>query len=120
MGRGKKYSGYKAYNYLTPGIDYKEFKFRDPTPKDWSYLVPLSKAEEERVEEFIAKNIIIDLHEHPVLYTQDQRKSLELNREGRDFLAYETLSRTGLDCVFDNMMDGSANITRLEMDGHRP
>jgi membrane dipeptidase len=111
MGRGKKYSGYKAYNYLTPGIDYKEFKFRDPTPKDWSYLVPLSKAEEERVEEFIAKNIIIDLHEHPVLYTQDQRKSLELNREGRDFLAYETLSRTGLDCVFDNMMDGSANIT---------
>ena len=29
MGRGKKYSGYKAYDYLAPGIDYKEFKFRE-------------------------------------------------------------------------------------------
>ena len=111
MGRGKKYSGYKAYDYLAPGADYKAFKFRDPTPKDWSYLVPLSKAEEERVEEFIEKNIIIDLHEHPVLCTQDPRQSLELNREGRDFLAYEALSRSGLDCVFDNMMDGSATTT---------
>jgi membrane dipeptidase len=111
MGRGKKYSGYKAYDYLTPGIDYKEFKFRDPTPKDWSYLVPLSKAEEERVEGFIEKNVIIDLHEHPVLCTQDPSQSLELNREGRDFLAYEALSRSGLDCVFDNMMDGSATTT---------
>ena len=70
MGRGKKYSGYKAYDYLAPGADYKAFKFRDPTPKDWSYLVPLSKAEEERVEEFIEKNIIIDLHESCALYAR--------------------------------------------------
>ena len=111
MGRGKKYTGYKAYDYLEPGIDYKEFKFREATPKDWAYLVPLSKTEEERVEEIKEKNIIIDLHEHPVRYTAEQRDSLALNREGRDFLAYEALSRTGLDCVFDNMMDGSANTT---------
>ncbi len=111
MGKGKKYSGYKAYDYLKPGVDYKEFKFRDPVVKDWSYLVPLSKAEEERVEEIIEKNIIIDLHEHPVLYTETPSQSLELNREGRDFMAYEALSQTGLDCVFDNMMDGSASVT---------
>ena len=77
MGRGKKYSGYKAYEYLEPGVDYKEFELREATPKDWSYLVPLSKAEEERVEEFIEKNIIIDLHEHPVRYTADSSQVLE-------------------------------------------
>jgi len=111
MGRGKKFTGYKAYDYLTPGIDYKVFKFREATLKDWEYLVPLSKAEEERVEQIFEKNIIIDLHEHPVRYTLDGREVLELNREGRDHLAYEALSRSGLDCVFDNLMDGSVCIT---------
>ncbi|MBD3159646.1 MAG: diguanylate cyclase [Candidatus Lokiarchaeota archaeon] len=111
MGKGKEYSGYKAYDYLEPGIDYKAFKFREATPEEWSYLVPLSKSEEERVEEIIEKNIIIDLHEHPVFYTEDPAESLDLNREGRDFMAYESLSRSGLDCVFDNMMNGSAIIT---------
>lgn len=111
VGKGKKYTGYKAFDYLKPGVDYKEFRFRDPTRKDWSYLVPLSKAEEERVEEILKKTIIIDLHEHPVLYTEDPSQSIELNREGRDFMAYEALSLTGLDCVFDNLMDGSVNVT---------
>ena len=46
MGKGKRYTGYKAYDYLTPGIDYKEFKLREATMKKWEYKVPLSKAEE--------------------------------------------------------------------------
>ncbi|TFG97130.1 diguanylate cyclase [Candidatus Thorarchaeota archaeon] len=111
MGKGKKYTGYKAYDYLTPGIDYRVFKMREATKKEWEYKVPLSKAEEERVEEIFEKNIVIDLHEHPVLYTEDPSLSLELNGQGRDYLAYEALSRSGLDCVFDNLMDGSAVIT---------
>jgi len=111
MGKGKKYTGYKAYDYLTPGIDYKEFKLREATMKKWEYKVPLSKAEEERVEEIFEKNIVIDLHEHPVLYTEDPSQTLEINKEGRDYLAYEALSRSGLDCVFDNLMDGSVVIT---------
>jgi membrane dipeptidase len=111
MGKGKKYTGYKAYDYLTPGIDYKEFKLREATMKKWEYKVPLSKAEEERVEEIFEKNIVIDLHEHPVLYTEDPSQTLDINKEGRDFLAYEALSRSGLDCVFDNLMDGSVVIT---------
>lgn len=111
MGKGKKYTGYKAYDYLTPGIDYKEFKLREATMKKWEYKVPLSKVEEERVEEIFEKNIVIDLHEHPVLYTEDPGQTLEINKEGRDYLAYEALSRSGLDCVFDNLMDGSVVIT---------
>ena len=111
MGKRKKYSGYRPYEYLAPGTDYREFKLREAIKKDWEYKVPLSKAEEERVEEIFEKNIVIDLHEHPVLYPDDPRQTPELNREGRDFLAYEALSRSGLDVVFDNLMDGSVTIT---------
>jgi membrane dipeptidase len=33
-----------------------------------------------------------------------------MRREGRSFLAYKALSLSGLDCVFDNLMDGSVYI----------
>jgi len=109
MGRNKKYSGYKAYQYLEPRRDYVEIKFRDEIVKEWSYLLPLSKTEEDRFEDLMEESIIVDVHEHPVKYPQDIYA--ERRNEGRQFTAYEALSRSGLDCVFDNLMDGSSDIT---------
>ncbi|MHA2368117.1 MAG: dipeptidase [Candidatus Hodarchaeales archaeon] len=109
MGRNKKYDGYKAYQYLTPGVDYRASKLREEIKEDWAYLVPLSKSEEERVEEIIENNIVIDLHEHPVVFPENSREGYM--REGREVCAYEALSHSGLDAVFDNLMNGSAYIT---------
>ena len=111
MGRNKRYSGYKAYQYLEPGVDYREFRLRKAIKEEWAHKVPLSKAEEERVEEIIEKNIVIDLHEHPCLYPEDVSQTHELSREGRQFMAYEALSLAGIDAVFDNLMDGGVAIT---------
>jgi membrane dipeptidase len=111
MGRKKKYQGYTAYQYLTPGVDYKVFKLREAIKNNWAYTVPLSKVEEERVEEILEKNMVIDLHEHPTLMVEDANQSVEMWKEGREFMAYEALSHSPLDAVFDNLMDGSAQIT---------
>ncbi len=111
MGRNKKYSGYKAYQYLEPGVDYREFKLREAIKKEWAYRVPLSKTEEERFEELMSKCIVIDLHEHPCLYPEDISQAWELCREGREFMAYEALASSGIDAIFDNMMDGESIIT---------
>ncbi|MFQ5821023.1 MAG: membrane dipeptidase, partial [Candidatus Heimdallarchaeota archaeon] len=111
MGRNKKYSGYKAYQYLKPGVDYKVFKLREAIKEDWAYTVPLMKSEEDRVEEIIEKNIVIDLHDHPVLMAEDPSEETSMNREGKEFMAYEAMSRSGIDAVFDNLMNGSAIIT---------
>ncbi|MFX1505352.1 MAG: dipeptidase [Promethearchaeota archaeon] len=111
MGSNKKYGGYKAYQYLTPHVDYKVFKFREAIKKEWEYIVPVSQSEEERTQEILEKNIVIDLHEHPTFYTEDRKDSAEYVREGRDFMAYEALSLSRLDAVFDNLMDGSVKIT---------
>jgi len=111
MGRNKKYSGYKAYQYLEPGVDYKEFKLRKAVLEDWSYTVPLSETEEERAEEITEKNILIDLHEHPILFPEDMAETYALSREGREFMAYEALSLSGLDAVFDNLLNGFSTIT---------
>ena len=110
MGGKKKYDGYKAYSYLEPGLDYKEFKLRDPTPSEWSYEVPLSKGEEDRFNQLMEESIVIDLHEHPCSYPDDITESPLLFPHGRQYMAYEALSRSGLDCVFDNLMNGRSYI----------
>jgi len=109
MGSNKKYSGYEAYQYLEPKIDYEEVELADAIRDDWAYTIPLSKTEEERFQDIIEKNIIIDLHEHPVLHRKDMYS--QQRSEGREFLAYESLSKSGIDCVFDNMMNGGCIIT---------
>ena len=111
MGRNKNYTGYRAYQYLEPGIDYKVFKFRDAFNKDWAYAVPLSKMEEERSEDLLEKKIVISLHEHPTYMPDNYREAFAVGDEGREFMAYEALSQSGLDAVFDNLLDGCSNVT---------
>jgi membrane dipeptidase len=110
MGRNKKYEGYKAFQYLEPGIDYKEFKLRNAIITEWWEPVPLSKTETERFDELIEKSIVIDLHAHADIGPEDTQDIRAMDHEGRNFLAYEALAKSGLDCVFDNMMNGSCFI----------
>jgi len=110
MGRNKKYEGYKPYQYLEPGRDYREFKLRRAVIPEWREPVPLSKTEEERFEKIMESNIVIDLHAHPDISPEDPLENRDFDREGRNFLAYEALASSGLDCVFDNMQDGSSFI----------
>lgn len=109
MGGHKKYSGYKAYSYLEPEKDYEVIEYRDPMPREWSHTYPLSKQEETRFEGFMEKNIIVDLHEHPTLSPKDMM--MEYHNQGRERLAYDALAKSGIDAMFDNMMDGGCAIT---------
>jgi len=110
MGRNKKYDGYKPYQYLEPGRDYREFKLRRAVIPDWWEPVPLSKTEDERFEKIMESNVVIDLHAHPDISPEDPFENRDFDREGRNFLAYGALASSGLDCVFDNMQDGSSFI----------
>jgi len=107
MGVNKKYSGYKSFQYLEPDKDYKVFKLAKEIGRVEQYTLPLSKSEEERVQEIIRESVIVDLHEHPQIDPEDLRKDiLEYNLQGRFFIGYEGLSVSGVDAVFDFMMDG--------------
>ena len=111
MVRVKKYNCYKAYQYLEAGKDYKEFRLSKGLGRVPPYFIPLSNCEEERFEQFVEENLVISLHEHPVLWPDDMSQAMEMQRMGRHFMAYEALSVSGLDVVFDNLMDGMAYIT---------
>ena len=115
MVKNKIYSGYKAYQYLKPDVDYKAFELDKALDRFETYWVPLSKAEEERAEGLLEKSIVISMHEHPVLLPKNVEKEyIEYESEGREFIAYDGLSKSYLDGVFDDMMDGTAFITSKE------
>lgn len=111
MGGDKKYSGYKSYQYLDKGVDYRDFKLANEVGRaESSHVIPLSKSEKQRVERVLKKCIVISLHDHPSIMPAVMSEVPEYWREGRQRMAYEGLSISGLDAVFDNLMDGTCCI----------
>ena len=110
MVKSKPYNGYKAFQYLEAGKDYQEFKLDKELGRVSPYFVPLSPNEEERFERFVEKNLVITLHEHPVIWPEDMSQGMEQQHMGRDFMAYEALSKSGIDCVFEKCVQYLAGI----------
>lgn len=110
MGLNKRYDGYQAYGYLDEK-DFKRFKMAKELERVEEYLVSLQPEEEERVERLARDNIFISLHDHPTRLPESLDEVFEYTRVGRDHCAYEGLSKSYYDAVFDNMLDGTTTIT---------
>jgi len=76
-----------------------------------SSRIELSKNEEDRVEELVEKCIIISLHDHPSVYPKNISELFDYVRQNRIFLGYRGLAASGLDAVFDGLLDGTNLIT---------
>jgi len=111
MSLNKRYLGYKSFDYLERDIDYKVFKLAKEIDRVEPYLVPLSASEEERVSRIVDENQVISFHDHPIVCPEDMTEMFDYCRHGRQVTAFEALSKSCLDCVFDNLMDGSCVIT---------
>lgn len=108
------YHGYKSYQYLTPGRDYKEYELCAEVDRVPSAPVAVSESEARRVDELLARGPIISLHDHPsVMPLRIESELFDYRRHGRDFTGFEGLSRSGLDLVIDNLGDGEGLITSL-------
>lgn len=106
----KRYTGYRSFQYLDPS-DYPQVELVPELGRVPSLRVPTSEAEEARVAKIFAEHLVISLHDHCFVAPKDLKGFLEFRRWGREFTGYEGLAVSGLDCVFDAMMDGTAMIT---------
>ena len=109
--QNKPYDGYRSFQYLEADKDYKAFDLVNELDRVPSKQVEVTQEQEARVKAIFKNNIIISLHDHCFIAPKDLSTFLEFRRWGRDFTGYEGLAASGLDCVFDNMMDGTAMIT---------
>jgi membrane dipeptidase len=111
MGINKQYSGYKSFDYLEAGKDFRQFELvqgHSPFPAN---PVPLSPEQEQRVGNLAEKLVMVSLHEHPHLFPADIDETLAYGKQVRVATAYEALADSCWDAVFDNFMDGTALIT---------
>jgi len=106
-----KYAGYRSFEYLEPGADYREFALAKELDRVPSRKVDVSDAQEQRVQRLLDEHLAISLHDHCFVVPQDFDDLAEYRRQGRDFTGYAGMARSGLDAVFDCLMDGTATIT---------
>jgi membrane dipeptidase len=111
IGKRTKYSGYTSFQYLEGGTDYREFELAKELDRVPSRKVEVSDAQEQRVQRLLDENLAISLHDHCFVVPADFGDLADYRRQGRDFTGYAGMARSGLDAVFDNLMDGTATIT---------
>src|SRR5438128_6396588 len=109
--RSKNYTGYRAFDYLEPNTDYQVFKLAAEMDRVPSQKVAVTPEQEERVQRLLDDNLVISLHDHPIVMPEQPGEIFEQRRTGRDVTGYAGLSVSGLDAVFDNLMDGTALVT---------
>ena len=108
----KRYTGYTAYDYLEPGVDFKVFEYAKQIGRVPPYQgLDLSDAQRERTERLLREEIVISLHDHVQVFPADMTQLREHIRAGREPTGYEGLARSGLTAVFDNGMNGTCCIS---------
>jgi len=109
--KGAKYAGYRSFQYLEPGTDYREFALAKELDRVPSRKVEVSASQEDRVQRILDDHVAVSLHDHCFVVPQDFGDLAEYRRQGRDFTGYAGMAQSGLDAVFDCLMDGTATIT---------
>ena len=111
IGRRTKYAGYRSFQYLEPGNDYREFELAKEIDRVPSRRVEVNESQEQRVQRLLDEHLAVSLHDHCFVVPRDFTDLAEYRRQGRDFTGYAGMAVSGLDAVFDCLMDGTATIT---------
>jgi membrane dipeptidase len=107
----KRWDGYRSFDYLVEGEDYRAFALSPQIGRVEPYVVPLTPEDEARADRLLREHVFISLHDHGGVGPLDWAENDAYIREGREWYGYEGLAASGLDAVFENFMDGTATIT---------
>jgi len=109
--KAKRYTGYRSFQYLEAGVDYAEFKLAREVNRVASRVVDVSSEQEARAQKLLVESLVISLHDHAFVVPENTEQIFEYRRAGRDWTGYEGLAVSGIDAIFDCLMDGTACIT---------
>ena len=70
----KNYHGYKSFQRLEPGLDYKQFKLAKEINRVEPYTVEVSAQQESQAEEILDQEIVVSLHDHTFIILKIQTK----------------------------------------------
>lgn len=101
----KKYSGYKSFQYLDEGKDYRKYNLVSETSRVKSTAVSLDSNQEDRFKQALEKYLMISTHDHPFVLPENLDDTMDYIKRNRVFTGYEGLSQSGLDAIFDGLLN---------------
>lgn len=110
MGTAKSHGGYRSFEYLEAGRDYRAFDLAAEVDRVPAWRLPLSSEGEARAERLARETLMISMHEHLGIFPADIEQTPDYVREGRMATAFRGLAGTAWDAIFDNLMDGICQI----------
>lgn len=110
-GRALRYRGYRSFEYLEAGRDYRPFRLASETDRVPPFAVEVSDVQEARTWRLLAAHPAISLHDHLEVDPDDITQSEAWIREAHVATGFEGLARSGLAAVFENFGDGLSTIT---------
>ncbi|HVT70532.1 MAG TPA: membrane dipeptidase [Trebonia sp.] len=111
MSADKETADYVAYSYLPDGT-LPAFALAPEFGRVPPYAGGgLTGEQAARSAALLRDSLVISLHDHPVRFPADMSQTPQYNRTGRQHAAYAGMRASGLDIIFDNLMDGTACVT---------
>jgi membrane dipeptidase len=109
--RAFRYAGYRSFEWLERGRDYREFALAAEVDRVPPYVVDVSRTQENRVWRLLNRYPAISLHDHLEVAPDDITQLDAWVRDAHFATGYLGLARSGLAAVFENFGDGTATIT---------
>ena len=102
---------YTAYSYLPAGT-LPEWMLTPEFGRVPPYQgARLTSEQAQRSAALLRDSMVISLHDHPVRFPADMGETPAYNRTGRQHAAYAGMRASGVNIIFDNLMDGTACVT---------
>lgn len=107
----KQYDGYKSFQYLKPGKDYKPFQLPTSDIYRVTEKIHLSQYQERILDTLLKYYPIVSLRDHGFVVPKKQEEIIPYCSQLHTAFDYEGLSKSEIDVIFENFMDGISLLT---------
>src|SRR3954451_5982851 len=94
---GKKYDGYRSFQYLEENVDYQPFKLAKEVDRVASNKVAVTEEQEAHVQRLLEENLVTSRPDPAFVVRDAPFQIVGHRRAGGDCPAYEGLRVSGLD-----------------------
>ncbi|MEK4030508.1 membrane dipeptidase [Pseudobacillus sp. FSL P4-0506] len=107
----KRFAGYTSFRYLEANKDYKLYDLADEIDRVPLFSLELTVEEEEKVQDIFTKHPIVSMRDHGFIVPRQYKDILPYCSDLHTSFHYEGISKSGVDVIFENFMDGISTIT---------
>ncbi|MFJ7512614.1 dipeptidase [Peribacillus simplex] len=107
----KPYDGYTSFNYLKASKDYKQYELSTEIHRVPEFSLHLTYEENNLLSEVLTEYSIVSLRDHGFVVPRKSKDILPYCSSLHTAFHYEGISKSGIDVMFENFMDGISTIT---------